>query len=87
MLNLLLSVAPVMGLVVKMDELLPVLVTTLIFVLIGLVVFAVAFAIVVLVSPFSVKKEIEEDQNSALAIIIGALIIGISIIIAAAING
>jgi uncharacterized membrane protein YjfL (UPF0719 family) len=70
-----------------MDELLPVLVTTLIFVLIGLVVFAVAFAIVVLVSPFSVKKEIEEDQNSALAIIIGALIIGISIIIAAAING
>jgi uncharacterized membrane protein YjfL (UPF0719 family) len=42
---------------------------------------------VVLVSPFSVKKEIEEDQNSALAIIIGALIIGISIIIAAAING
>ena len=87
MLNLLLSVAPVMGLVVKMDELLPVLVTTLIFVLIALVVFAVAFAIVVLVSPFSVKKEIEEDQNSALAIIIGALIIGISIIIAAAING
>jgi putative membrane protein len=87
MLNLLLSVAPVMGLVVKMDELLPVLVTTLIFVLIGLVVFAVAFAIVVLFSPFSVKKEIEEDQNSALAIIIGALIIGISIIIAAAING
>jgi uncharacterized membrane protein YjfL (UPF0719 family) len=41
----------------------------------------------VLVSPFSVKKEIEDDQNNALAIIIGALIIGISIIIAAAING
>jgi uncharacterized membrane protein YjfL (UPF0719 family) len=81
------SALPVLGLVVKMEELLPVLVTTLIFVLIGLVVFAIAFAIVVLVSPFSVKKEIEEDQNTALAIIIGALILGISIIIASAING
>ncbi len=83
----LLSITPVLGLVVKLEELLPVLVTTLIFVLIGLVIFAVAFLIVVLVSPFSVKKEIEEDQNSALAIIIGAMIIGIAIIIAAAING
>jgi uncharacterized membrane protein YjfL (UPF0719 family) len=73
--------------VVKLDELLPVLVTTLIFVLIGLVVFAIAFFIVVLVAPFSVKKEIEEDQNSALAIIIGAMIIGIGLIISAAIQG
>jgi uncharacterized membrane protein YjfL (UPF0719 family) len=87
MLNLLIYAVPILGLVVKMEELLPVLVTTLIFVLIGLIVFAIAFAIVVLVSPFSVKKEIEEDQNTALAIIIGALILGISIIIASAING
>jgi uncharacterized membrane protein YjfL (UPF0719 family) len=83
----LLSLTPALGLIVKLDELLPVLATTMIFVLIGLVVFAIAFLIVVLVSPFSVKKEIEDDQNQALAIIIGALIIGISIIIAAAING
>ena len=82
-----LSVPHFMGLVVKLDELLPVLVTTLIFVLIGLIVFALAFLIVVLVAPFSVKKEIEDDQNSALAIIIGAMIIGIALIIAAAING
>ncbi|MBK6722869.1 MAG: DUF350 domain-containing protein [Acidobacteria bacterium] len=73
--------------VVKLEELWPVLATTVIFVAIGLIVFAVAFFIVVLVAPFSVKKEIEEDQNSALAIIIGALIIGIAIIIASAING
>jgi uncharacterized membrane protein YjfL (UPF0719 family) len=76
-----------LGMVVKMEELWPVMVTTIIFVAIGLIVFALAFAIVVLISPFSVKKEIEEDQNSALAIIIGALIIGIAIIIASAING
>ena len=83
----LLSFAPVLGLVVKLEELLPVLVTTLIFVLIGLVVFAIAFGVVVLVSPFSVKKEIEEDHNTALAIIIGAMIIGIAIIVGAAIHG
>lgn len=83
----LLTLAPVLGLIVKLEELLPVLATTVIFVAIGLVVFAIAFLIVVLVSPFSVKKEIEEDQNSALAIIIGALIIGIAMIIAAAIQG
>jgi putative membrane protein len=81
------SIAPMLGMVVKMEELWPVMVTTIIFVAIGLIVFALAFAIVVLISPFSVKKEIEEDQNSALAIIIGALIIGIAIIIASAING
>jgi len=83
----LLSFAPVLGLVVKLEELLPVLVTTLIFVVIGLVVFAIAFGIVVLISPFSVKKEIEEDHNTALAIIIGAMIIGIGLIISAAIQG
>ena len=83
----LLSFAPILGLVVKLEELLPVLVTTLIFVLIGLVVFAIAFFIVVLVAPFSVKKEIEEDHNTALAIIIGAMIIGIGLIISAAIQG
>ncbi|MGB2750474.1 MAG: DUF350 domain-containing protein [Pyrinomonadaceae bacterium] len=81
------SIAPMLGMIVKMEELLPTMATTVIFVAIGLVVFAIAFAIVVLVAPFSVKKEIEEDQNTALAIIIGALIIGIAIIIASAING
>ncbi len=73
--------------VVEIDKLLPVLLTTVIFVAIGLVVFAVAFAIVVLVAPFSVKKEIEEDQNTSLAIIIGAVIIGVALIISSAIQG
>jgi len=52
-----------------------------------LIVFALAFVIVVLVAPFSVKKEIEDDQNTSLAIIIGAVIIGIAMIISAAIHG
>ncbi len=87
MLSLLTFITPMLGMIVKLEELLTVLTTTVIFVAIGLVVFAIAFLIVVLVSPFSVKKEIEEDQNTALAIIIGALIIGVAMIIAAAIQG
>lgn len=84
--NLLTLITP-MALIVKLDELLPVLVTTVIFVAIGLIVFAAAFFIIVRVVPFSVKKEIEDDQNTALAILIGSMIIGMAIIIAAAISG
>jgi len=83
----LLTKSPMFAMIVEMDKLLPVLLTTVIFVAIGLVVFAVAFFIVVLVAPFSVKKEIEDDQNTALAIIIGSLIIGVALIISAAIQG
>ena len=86
MLNLA-AIVPMLGMIVKLDDLLPVLTTTVIFVAIGLIVFAIAFLIVVLVAPFSVKKEIEEDQNTALAIIIGALIIGVAMIISSAIQG
>ena len=86
MLNLLTTITPLL-LIVKMDELLPVLITTVIFVIIGLIVFAAAFFIIVRVVPFSVKKEIEEDQNTSLAILIGSMIIGMAIIIAAAISG
>ena len=75
------------AMIVKLEELLPVMATTVIFVIIGLVVFMIAFFIVVLVAPFSVKKEIEEDQNMALAVIIGALIIGVAMIISSAIQG
>ena len=71
--------------VVKLDQLLEVLVTTLIFVSIGLVFFAVAYGI--LSRMFPIRKEIEEDQNVALGIVIGSIMIGIAIIIAAAIQG
>jgi len=72
---------------VKLDDLLPVLLTTLIFVTIGLVFFGIAFLILNLITPFSIRKEIEEDQNTALGIVIGAMLIGIAIIIASAISG
>jgi putative membrane protein len=63
------------------------IVSAVIFTLIGLVFFAVLFKIIVTVSPFSVRKEIEEDQNIALAILIGSAFISIGLIISAAIHG
>ncbi|HVF30763.1 MAG TPA: DUF350 domain-containing protein [Pyrinomonadaceae bacterium] len=73
------------ALIVKIDQLLETLVTTMIFVFIGIVIFAVTYGILGMVYP--IKKEIEEDQNTALGIVIGAIMIGIAIIIAAAIQG
>ena len=86
MLNLTNAARP-LGMVVKMEELAPVIVTTAIFTAFGLLIFGVAYIIIVKASPFSIRKELEEDHNTALAIVIGAIIIGISIIIAAAIQG
>jgi len=75
------------ALAIPLESLLPVLITTVVFVILGLVVFAVAFLIIVKASPFSVRKELAEDHNVALAIVIASVILGTSIIIAAAING
>lgn len=63
------------------------LLAAVIFSLVGVAVLALCFKLMNKLSPFSLKKEIEEDQNVALAIIMGAVIIGMSIIIAAAIMG
>ncbi len=73
------------AIVVKLDQLLETLVTTLIFVFIGVVIFAITYGILGFVYP--IKKEIEEDHNTALGIVIGSIMIGIALIIAAAIQG
>jgi uncharacterized membrane protein YjfL (UPF0719 family) len=54
---------------------------------IGVGMFAVSFLLIRLVTPFSIRKEIEEDQNVALAILIGSVILGLAFIISAAIGG
>jgi uncharacterized membrane protein YjfL (UPF0719 family) len=60
---------------------------SMIFALLGIVVFGIAFFVITKVAPFSIRKEIEHDQNTALGIVIGAVIIGLSLIISAAIKG
>ncbi len=52
------------------------LVLTLVYSAVGLAVFAAAFFIFEKITPFSIRKEIEDDQNTALAIIIAAAIAG-----------
>lgn len=54
--------------------------------LLGLVIFYVGFVIFEKLTPFSVRKEIEEDQNVALGIIMGAGMIALAIIVSAAIQ-
>jgi len=70
-----------------LEHLLSQIIGSLAFVLVGLVMFAVVFKVIILFSPFSVRKEIEEDQNISLAIIIGSIFISIGLIISAAIHG
>ncbi len=55
--------------------------STVIYSAIGMAIFAVAFLIMVKVAPFSIRKEIEHDQNTALAIIVGSVFIALAIII------
>lgn len=61
--------------------------STVSFVLVGLAFFGLAFVGLAKVIKVPLRKEIEEDQNTALAIVLGALILGISMIIAAAVHG
>ena len=63
------------------------LLATVIYVLLGLLAFAVAFGVIARITKFSIRKEIEEYQNTSLAILIGSVILGIALIIAAAIHG
>ncbi len=74
-----------------MDQLLAdlrpiVILSTVIYSLIGLALFGIAFLLMRQLMPFSVRKEIEEDQNIALAIIVGSVFISLAIIIQAAIH-
>lgn len=63
------------------------LLMAVIFSALGVVVLFVSFVAIARILPFSIRQEIEEDQNTALAIVIAAIILGLSIIIAAAMIG
>ncbi|MEO8801110.1 MAG: DUF350 domain-containing protein [Polyangiaceae bacterium] len=69
------------------DTLVQTLLTTASFVVLGLFLFGLAFFVIVKVTPFSIRKEIEVDQNTSLAILIASVFLGIAIIIGAAIHG
>ncbi len=60
--------------------------STIIYAILGMIIFSVAFAIFNKLMPFSVRKEIEEDQNTSLGIIIGSFLIGLALIISSAMH-
>jgi putative membrane protein len=60
---------------------------TLAYTVFGIIVFGVAFWLITKLVPFSMRKEIEDDQNTALAILVGAVLLGLAIIIASTIHG
>ena len=62
------------------------MVGTIVYSLLGCIVFYVGFVLFDKLTPFSIRKEIEQDQNVALGIIIGSGLISLAIIIAAAIR-
>ncbi len=63
------------------------LVSTVVYAAVGVLLMGVCFKLVTIVTPFSVRKEIEEDQNTAFAVLVGSMFLGIAIIIAASISG
>ena len=63
------------------------LILTIVYSAVGVGMFTVSFVVIGRLLPFSIRKEIEEDQNVALAILIAAVILGLSVIIAASISG
>ena len=52
----------------------------------GMVIFVLGFAIVDRLTPYDLWKEIVEEKNMALALLVGAVSIGMCIIIAAAVH-
>lgn len=55
--------------------------------LIGVVIFWVSFIIIDKLTPYDLWAEICEKKNLALAIVVAAMCLGISVIVAAAIHG
>ena len=62
------------------------IVPTIIYFIVGLLLFGFGVFMMEKVTPFSIKKEITEDHNTALGVIIGSGLIGLAIILSAAIK-
>ena len=63
------------------------LLAAIVFSIVGVIVFFASLLLMEKLTPFSIIKEIGEEHNMAVAIIVGAMVLGIAIIIAAAVLG
>ncbi len=57
-----------------------------IYAVLGIVIFALAFVVIDKMTPYHLWREVVEDKNVALAILVGAVALGMCIIIAAAVH-
>jgi putative membrane protein len=63
-----------------------ILINSIVYALLGIVIFVVGFIIVDKLTPYDLWKQLVEEKNLALAIVVGAAALGVCIIIAAAIH-
>ena len=61
------------------------LLAAIVFAVLGITVFLVAFVVVDRLTPYTLWREIIDEHNTALAVLIGSVALGMSLIIAAAI--
>jgi putative membrane protein len=61
-------------------------VNAMVYAAIGIVILAVAFLVIDKVTPYNLWKEIVQEHNTALAILLGAMSLGICVIIASAVH-
>jgi uncharacterized membrane protein YjfL (UPF0719 family) len=60
---------------------------SIMYALIGVVIFWLCFVIIDRITPYNLWQELVEKQNMALGMVVAAMALGISIIVAAAIHG
>ncbi|MGB4061989.1 MAG: DUF350 domain-containing protein [Burkholderiaceae bacterium] len=60
---------------------------SVIYALLGVVVFWVSFIVIDKLTPYNLWEELVEKQNMALGLVVAAMSLGISLIVAAAIHG
>ena len=59
---------------------------TVIYFVLGILLFGLSVWLMEKLTPFSIRKEIEQDQNVALGIVIGATVIALGILLSAVIK-
>lgn len=62
------------------------LISTVAYFFVGLILFGISIWLMEKLTPFSMRKEIEEDQNTAVGVVIAGILIALAIVLSAAIR-
>ncbi|MDO8893118.1 MAG: DUF350 domain-containing protein [Sulfurimicrobium sp.] len=63
------------------------LINSLVYSLLGVIVFWLSFIVIDKFTPYNLWKEIVEEKNMSLAIVVASMCLGIALIVASAIHG